>query len=99
MPSQPAREKVCRFYQLAPYLDSGLTVNDITTAIETGWKMQGYTTTPEISYHKETKLLIAVGEPDKLAIIDAALKALEPAKVKPLPAIEPNTGLLLKTVN
>jgi hypothetical protein len=72
-------EKVCRFYQLAPYLERGLTVDDITTAIQTGWKMMGDISTPEISFHKETKLLMAVGEPDKLEVIDNVLRALQPA--------------------
>ncbi|MGO8931024.1 MAG: hypothetical protein ACLQU3_29560 [Limisphaerales bacterium] len=74
----PPPAKVCRFYSLAPYLDRGLGVDDITTAIETGWKMLGETNTPTISFHKDTKLLIAVGEPSKLETIDAALKALGP---------------------
>ena len=74
------QEKVCRFYQLAPYLEGGLTVNDITTAIKTGWKMMGVTSSPEVSFHKETKLLIAVGEPDKLDVIDNVLKRLSQGK-------------------
>jgi hypothetical protein len=73
-PEQPP--KVCHFYSLAPYLDRGLSVDDITTAIQTGWKMLGDTSPPTISFHKETKLLIAVGEEDKLGTIDAALHAL-----------------------
>jgi hypothetical protein len=70
--------KVCRFYSLAAYVDRGLSVDDITTAIETGWKMLGETSPPTISFHKDTKLLIAVGEQSKLETIDAALKALGP---------------------
>ncbi len=70
--------KVCRFYALSTYLERGLTVDDITTAIQTGWKMLGDTNTPTINYHKDTKLLIAVGEPTKLETIDAVLKALTP---------------------
>jgi len=68
--------KVCRFFSLTPYLDRGFTVDDITTAIQTGWKMAGETPTPELNYHKETKLLIAYGEPDKLKTIDQVLQAL-----------------------
>jgi hypothetical protein len=81
LPPAPApyqSPKICRFYSLAPYVDRGLSVDDITTAIETGWKMLGDTSPPTISFHKDTKLLIAVGEQTKLEIIDAALKALEP---------------------
>jgi hypothetical protein len=70
-------EKLCRFYSLAPYLDRGLSVDDITTAIETGWKMMGDTSPPTISFHKDTKLLIAVGEESKLDTIADVLKALE----------------------
>ena len=67
---------ICRFYQLAPYLEAGYKVEDITTTIETGWKMIGVTNPPQISYHKDTKMLIAVGEADKLKPIDDALKQL-----------------------
>jgi hypothetical protein len=72
----PVVPKACRFYALTSYLERGLTVDDITTAIQTGWKMLGDQETPTISFHKETKLLIAVGEPDKLTTIDAVLEAL-----------------------
>ncbi len=75
--------KAIRFYSLDPYLrvkpgERTLTVDDITTAIETGWKMLGETSPPKISFHKDTNLLIAVGEPNKLEIIDEVLKALAP---------------------
>ena len=56
-------KKSANFIHLPNYLDRGFTVDDITTAIQTGWKMAGETSTPELSYHKETKLLIAFGEP------------------------------------
>ena len=68
--------KVCQFYSLSPYLDRGFTVDDITTAIQIGWKMAGIIPTPELNYHKETKLLIAFGEPNKLRTIDDVLKTL-----------------------
>jgi len=67
---------VCRFYQLSPYLDAGYKVEDITTAIETAWKMLRIAPQPEMKYHKDTKLLIAVGEADKLQMIDEALGQL-----------------------
>jgi hypothetical protein len=68
--------EVSRFYLLTPYLAQGLTVDDITTAIQTGWKMLGESPPPKISFHQETKLLIAVGEAHRLETIDAVLKAL-----------------------
>jgi hypothetical protein len=86
---------ICRFYQLSPYLDEGYKVEDITTAIETGWKMLGETNLPKLSYHKDTKLLIAVGEPNQLALIDDALRQLKKPESKsasiPKPPSSPNT--------
>jgi len=85
--------KVCRFYPLARYLEAGTTVDDITTAIKTGAGMLGQATGirgetgPTISFHKDTKLLIAVGEPSKLEIIDSVLRALDSQRpVVPAPA-------------
>ncbi len=96
--ASPAILKVCRFYPLTPYLDRGLTVDDITTAIQTGWKMLGDKEPPAISFHKETKLLIAVGEPDKLETIDAVLKALASTPVAAPALVDPATGLPLPSV-
>jgi len=97
---KPTPEKISRFYALTPYLEQGLKVEDITTAIQTGWKMLGEKETPSISFHKETKLLIAVGEPEKLKTIDAVLKALNEQSAIDLStglripdAIDPATGL------
>jgi hypothetical protein len=76
LPPVVSTQKICQFYSLSPYLDRGFTVDDITTAIQTGWKMAGETPTPELNYHKETKLLIAYGEPNKLQTIQQVLQTL-----------------------
>ncbi len=68
--------KICRFYPLEVFLNRGFTVDDITTAIQTGWKMSGITSPPELNYHKETKLLIAFGEPRELDTISSVLQSL-----------------------
>ncbi len=85
--------KVCQFYQLGPYLDHDYKVEDITTAIETGWKMLGIKTPPTLNFHKETKLLIAVGDPDQLALIDSVLGRLTvtrvPGTIPPRPQLPP----------
>lgn len=73
---------ISRFYLLTPYLDGGLTVDDITTAIQTGWRLQGNAVPPKLSFHKETKLLIAVGTPSDLDTIDSVLKALDAVRAK-----------------
>ena len=76
LPPVVSTEKICRFYPLLEYLNRGFTVDDITTAIQTGWKMAGETSPPDLSYHKETRLLIAFGEPGKLQTIRNVLDAL-----------------------
>ena len=80
--------RVCRFFPLEDYLASGLTVDDIITAVQSGWKMLGDSRDTALSFHKETKLLIAVGEMQKLETIDQVLKALESHKRK-MPAPTP----------
>ena len=84
-------EKACRFYSLTPYLERGLSVDDITTAITTGWKMLGDAPPgmPTLNFHKETKLLIAVGDPGKLETIDSVLKVLQTTEKKPTPPPPP----------
>lgn len=76
IPPKVSTEKICQFFPLSTYLNRGFTVDDITTAIQTGWKMSGESSTPELSYHKETKLLIAFGEPAKLRTIQNVLDSL-----------------------
>lgn len=68
--------KTCRFYSLSPYLERGFTVDDITTAVETAWKMAEVAAPPELKYHKETKMLIAYGDPVNLKTISDVLNAL-----------------------
>jgi hypothetical protein len=77
---------VCKFYQLSPYLEAGYKVDDITTAVGTAWKMLGVTNPPTLSYHKETKVLIAVGEEDKVNLIGDVLTQLPQGKPKDKPA-------------
>lgn len=66
-----------RFYSLAPYLRQGVTVDDITTAIRIGWEMRGETEMPSLKFHKETQLLIVVGQPAQLEVINDVLKATQ----------------------
>ncbi len=80
--AEAKQPKVCRYYQLGPYLDElNYKIDDITTAIQTGWKMMGDQNPPELKFHKDTKLLIAVGEPMQLEVIDSVIKEL--AKARP----------------
>jgi hypothetical protein len=85
-PSRPplvSNDSVCRFFQLQSYLNHGFTVDDITTAIQTGWKMAGITSPPELNYHKETNLLIAFGKPEQLQTIQNVLDTLPQTYMDP----------------
>jgi len=81
LPPVGSTERICKFYNLDPYLNRGFTVDDITTAIQTGWKMAGITSPAKLDYHKETKLLIAFGEPSELETIQDVLQTLPATKV------------------
>jgi hypothetical protein len=72
-----------RFYQLGPYLDT-LKIEDITTAIQTGFKMLGAGVGPTLKFHPETKLLIAVGQERDFQLIDDVLKELAKSTAKPV---------------
>ncbi len=77
--SPPPVPKVVRFYQLAPYLDQErYRVDDITTAIQTGWRMLGDEDPPTLNFHKDTKLLIALGTQSQLQMIEEVLSQLGP---------------------
>ena len=73
-----------RFYQLQRYLEQN-SIEDITTAIQTAWKMMAANksapnknATTELKFHKETGLLIAVGDVAQVQVIDDVLTALRP---------------------
>jgi hypothetical protein len=78
---------VCHFYSLASYFDKNTDttartrrVEDITTAIQTGWKLKHITPMPELKFHPETGLLIAVGQEEDLKLINEVLEQLKPVE-------------------
>jgi hypothetical protein len=84
---------VCQYFQLAQYLED-YTVEDITTAIQTGWKMLRIDPSPQLSFHAETRLLIAVGPAAAISQIPGVLSQLPTDKTRtgapgysPLPGI------------
>jgi hypothetical protein len=86
--------RVCRFYQLGPYLDN-YTVEDITTAITSGWEMLRTGSDPELpqlSFHKNTKLLIAVGDPAKVEMIGTVLDHLNQKPTPKPPPVPAKSG-------
>jgi hypothetical protein len=83
LPKPQEVKKYCQFYQLDELL-TNYSIEDITTAIQTGWKMLGVSPMPELKFHSETKLLIAVGQAEHLQTITSVLSALRrgPADVR-----------------
>ena len=72
---------VCQYFQLAHYLDY-YTFEDITTAIQTGWKMLRIDPSPQLSFHAETRLLIAVGPAGAISQIPGVLSQLPTGKTR-----------------
>lgn len=72
----------CRYYQLADLLDQ-YNIDDITTAIQTGWKLLKIESPPQLKFHRETKLLIAVGPEGELVTIDSVLSELRKMHAPP----------------
>lgn len=75
-PQEKQEQKALRYFQLAPYLNQ-YTMDDIGRAIEGGWNMLEENEQTKLNFHKETKLLIAVGPPHQLETIAMVLRALD----------------------
>jgi hypothetical protein len=76
-PAKPPRSqnRQCRVFNLTPVLDD-YTVEDVTTAVKGAWELMNVQEEPAIKYHKDTKLLIAFGEPSELALINQVISEL-----------------------
>jgi hypothetical protein len=72
---EPKPAKSFRCWQLGQTLES-YSIDDITTAVETTWKMLGTEPLPKMSFHKETKLLIVVGTEVELSVVNTVLEQL-----------------------
>lgn len=70
---------VLRFYHLENELEK-YKIEDITTSIQTGWKLLGLEKAPTLKFHPETKLLIAVGKEIDLQVINSVLSELRGGK-------------------
>jgi hypothetical protein len=90
LPGYPtaAREKpTCRVFSLAPYLaykserDAQRAVKELYDALHVAWSMlkkyQRDVQEPTLTIHEGTKLLIAVGRAEELAVIDQVVKQLQ----------------------
>lgn len=84
---QPVRE--LRHFQLRQYLSDKLTVQDITTAIRSGWEMLKVENPPDLKFHQETGILIAAGAPELLEQIPMVLQQLPEKEPQPEPTLIP----------
>lgn len=77
-PEPVVEAPLVRFWQLGGFLKD-YKIDDITTAIQTGWKLLDIKSQPTLKFHSETKLLVAVGPADQLQMIDMVLNELTKA--------------------
>lgn len=83
MTTPRASEKSTIFFDLSKILDKSLTIEDVTTAIRTGWTAASDGKEPAaeaLKFHQESKLLIATGPPERLEAVEAIIKLLEDRK-------------------
>ena len=94
-PATPSAPPLYQCWQLAQYLET-YSIDDITTAIETSWKMMdggaaSKKRAPKMSFHKETKLLVVVADEPEIAVVIKVLSALfsgmgpQPPRPQPIP--------------
>ena len=74
-------QKSTLFFDLSKILDKELTIEDVTTAIRTGWSAaaaDGKEPAPDaLKFHQESKLLIATGAPEQLDAVTNIVRLLE----------------------
>lgn len=81
-PVEPAPPRAVFFFSLDPYLER-FTVEDIITAVKTGWDLDGKKDRPTLKYHDQTKLLVASGDPSQVEMIKSVLANLGRSVSKP----------------
>jgi len=82
---RPDSRKTQAFY--VGHLLKKFKIDDVTTAVQTTWRLGGKDAKAELKYHQDTQLLIALGHPEQLstaAEVLAQLKlAIEPVRIEP----------------
>ena len=85
-------QRIVKYYQLKGLLGE-YKIEDITTAIQAGWKMMGEGENAELNYHEDTKLLIGAGASYQLDVIASVLAQLREAMMTASPgSVDPATG-------
>jgi len=106
--SEPSPKKICRAFSLSRYLsgrsdkETDTALVELEDALKQCWTMlQKANPTdialqrPELSLHPTTKLLIVVGVPEQLAVVEEVVNQLEGVPAQPM--IDPTTGLPVPT--
>jgi hypothetical protein len=66
----------CQVLPVGKYLTK-YKIEDITTAVKTAWGMMGQESGAQLKYHKDTDLLMVVGSPEQLSILNQVLSSLD----------------------
>jgi hypothetical protein len=74
-PPPPGSLRAAQIFNVSAFLDF-YKIEDITTAIETAWNMLKSETPAEMKFHKDTHLLIAVGNGQQISVISQVLQEL-----------------------
>jgi hypothetical protein len=73
---QPVPTRQARVFNLTPVLDD-YSVEDATTAMKGAWELMNSAEDPTVKYHKDTKLLIVMGDPNQLSVVSEVLNQLQ----------------------
>ncbi len=78
-PTNQEPPRLVQFYSLESVLDR-YSVEDVTTAIKTGWELSGAKTQPTMKFHEETKLLVVAGDQYQHQMVSQVLGSLRESK-------------------
>lgn len=73
----PESPRLIQFHNLEHYLGK-YQLKDITTAIQTGWKMIDPRHPIDLAFHEETKLLVVAGTTRQIELVESVLNELAP---------------------
>lgn len=100
-----SKKPICRAFSLSRYLagktdkDVDIAMVGVESALNTCWEMlqrADRSTTkpaaPQLNLHRATKLLIVVGDPEQIGVVEQVIGQLEEGAIA-TPLIDPTTGL------
>lgn len=93
-PEPPSPPRSVQFFQLRPYLEANYRIEDIITAMKTGWELSEDPSQPTVKFHEETQLLVVAGQREHLQVVEQVLERLAnnsrsaPIPRMPIPPIQ-----------